>query len=62
MSRLVREPVVPHPWRLHRWREVDGLVGLFGLVRQCSRCNLVEVHDLMTNTRRTGSHAMLRNR
>lgn len=38
MRCLVRKEIEPHPWRLHKWQWVDGTVGLFGIVRQCAKC------------------------
>lgn len=59
MAKLVREPITPHRWRPHKWVKVDGLVGLFGLIHQCAKCNAVEVHDLLTDEWHYGSHKIL---
>lgn len=60
--KLVREPIKPHPWRFHKWQDVDALISpiWFGLVRQCAKCNAVEVHNLLTDEVYYGSHKMLK--
>ena len=50
MAKLVRQPVVRHPWRLHRWQDVDGMVGFMGIARQCTRCHVVDVIFPITMT------------
>lgn len=57
---LMRKPVTPHPWRLHKWRAIDGLVDLASVARQCERCWLVEVWNGFTDTRVRGPHSMLK--
>jgi len=59
MSVLVRRSVEPHPWRLHQWSDLDGLVGIGGIARQCQRCWVVEVWNGFTNATVRGSHEML---
>lgn len=57
---LLRVPVQPHRWwQLHKWRDVRGMAGLFGVVRQCSRCYLVEVYSILANESVRGPHTML---
>lgn len=57
---LVRRDIKPHPWQLHRWREVNAMVGLFSLVRQCERCWMVDVHDVLADKRWRGPASMLK--
>lgn len=59
MTALIRKPIQRHPWRLHTWRDVDGVAGFMGLIRQCSRCYLVEVDFPITDERHEGDHTML---
>lgn len=59
VTALIRKPVQRHPLRLHRWRDVDGMAGFMGLIRQCSRCYLVEVYLPITDNRHRGDHTML---
>ena len=60
MSRkLIRKPVGRHRFRPHRWEDVDGIAGLFGLVSQCGRCHLVRVFNPITCSEYEGSHEML---
>lgn len=60
MSRaLVKEPIRRHRFRLHRWQDVDGMVGLFGIIEQCERCNLIRVTFPITMTVWKGSWKML---
>lgn len=56
---LVRQPVTRHPLRLHRWQDVEGMVGFLGIARQCVRCHIVEVYFPLTNLRYRGPHTML---
>lgn len=57
---LVREPVKRiRPFCWHRWRDLNGMVGFFGIAKQCARCNLVEVCHAMSMTYHRGSHEML---
>ena len=61
MKELQRRPVEPHPWwKRHRWERVKGIVDLFGIVRQCQLCWLVEVDDILLDTRVRGPHTILR--
>ena len=58
MRKLVREPVTKHPWRFHRWSLV-GLAGAFSMAYQCDRCNLVQVDDVLLDSRQYGDHTIL---
>lgn len=60
MTALRREPVRRvRPFCWHRWQDVDGMVGMFGLASQCSRCNLVKVFHALVGMESRGSHEML---
>ena len=60
MTALIRKPIQRHPWRLHKWQDVDGMVGLFGLIRQCQKCHLVEVYQPLIAQAVRGPHTMLK--
>ena len=60
MTALRREPLADRRCWFHRWERVDGLVDFFGVVRQCRRCNLVEVDNVLMDERVRGPHTMLR--
>ena len=57
---LVDEPVTKHRWKFHKWEDVDGLVGMFGLISQCRLCNLVRVHDVISDTTWFGAPGALK--
>ena len=59
-NQLVRRPVVKHPWRLHKWRDVNGIVDSWGTIRQCQKCWEVVVINQLTMEAWRGSHEMLR--
>lgn len=36
-------------WRRHTWVDVRGLVGIFGLLSQCQKCNMVKVSNVLSD-------------
>ena len=59
VMQLVRKEIDPHPWRLHKWESLEGLVGLFGIIRQCTKCHMVEVTNVLSEQTWRGPASML---
>lgn len=58
-AELIRKPIERHPFRPHRWADLDMMVGFLGIAKQCQKCYLVEVTFPLTMLSRRGSHEML---
>lgn len=56
---LIREPVSKHPFKFHKWDLIDGFAGMFVVIEQCSRCNLVRVSNVLLGQSVVGPYTML---